>query len=103
MVLLSRPSGDSADGIDHRYHQAPHARLGSRRTFELIKGLTASEVKGFRRQKGHTEIYRGAEYTVDFVPKLKIEIVTDDDQADTIVVKITESARTVKLETARSS
>jgi len=68
-----------------------------------IKGLTATEVKGFRRQKGHTEIYCGAEYTVDFVPKLKIEIVTDDDQADTIVVKITESARTVKLETARSS
>ena len=43
-----------------------------------IKGLTATEVKGFGRQKGHTEVYRGAEYTVDFVPKLKIEIVTDD-------------------------
>ena len=62
-----------------------------------IKGLTATEVKGFGRQKGHTEVYRGAEYTVDFVPKLKIEIVTDDDQVDTTVAKITESARTGEI------
>jgi nitrogen regulatory protein PII len=58
------------------------------------KGLTVTEVKGFGRQKGHTEVYRGAEYTVDFIPKLKIEIVTDDDQVDAIVTKITETART---------
>ena len=62
-----------------------------------IKGLTATEVKGFGRQKGHTEVYRGAEYTVDFVPKLKIEIVTEDDQVDAIVTKITESARTGEI------
>ena len=62
-----------------------------------IKGLTATEVKGFGRQKGHTEVYRGAEYTVDFVPKLKIEIVTDDDQVDAIVAKILESARTGEI------
>ena len=62
-----------------------------------IKGLTATEVKGFGRQKGHTEDYRGAEYTVDFVPKLKIEIVTDDDQVETIVATITESARTGEI------
>lgn len=62
-----------------------------------ITGLTATEVKGFGRQKGHTEVYRGAEYTVDFVPKLKIEIVTEDDQVDAIVTKITESARTGEI------
>ena len=62
-----------------------------------IKGLTATEVKGFGRQKGHTEVYRGAEYTVDFVPKLKIEIVADDDQVEAIIAKITESARTGKI------
>lgn len=62
-----------------------------------IKGLTATEVKGFGRQKGHTEVYRGSEYTIDFVPKLKIEVVTDDDQVDTIVTKISESARTGEI------
>ena len=62
-----------------------------------IQGLTVTEVKGFGRQKGHTEMYRGAEYTVDFVPKLKIEIVTDDDQVEAIVTKITDSARTGEI------
>ena len=62
-----------------------------------IKGLTATEVKGFGRQKGHTEVYRGSEYTIDFVPKLKIEVVTDDDQVDVIVTKISESARTGEI------
>jgi nitrogen regulatory protein PII len=62
-----------------------------------IKGLTATEVKGFGRQKGHTEVYRGSEYTIDFVPKLKIEVVTDDDQVDAIVTKISESARTGEI------
>ena len=62
-----------------------------------IQGLTVSEVKGFGRQKGHTEIYRGAEYSVDFVPKLKIEIVTDDEQVESIVATITESARTGEI------
>lgn len=62
-----------------------------------IQGLTATEVKGFGRQKGHTEVYRGTEYTIDFVPKLKIEVVTDDDQVDAIVAKISESARTGEI------
>jgi nitrogen regulatory protein PII len=62
-----------------------------------VQGLTATEVKGFGRQKGHTEVYRGAEYTVDFVPKLKIEIVTDDEQVEAIVETITEAARTGEL------
>ena len=62
-----------------------------------IKGLTVTEVRGFGRQKGHTEVYRGAEYTVDFVPKLKIEIVIDDEHVAAIVTKITESARTGEI------
>ena len=62
-----------------------------------IRGLTVTEVKGFGRQKGHTEVYRGAEYSVDFVPKVKIEIVTDDDHMDPAVKAITESARTGEI------
>ena len=59
-----------------------------------ITGLTATEVKGFGHQKGHTEIYRGSEYTVDFVPKLKLEIVVDDELAPKAIAAITESAKT---------
>lgn len=62
-----------------------------------VTGLTATEAKGFGRQKGHTEVYRGAEYTVDFVPKVKIEIVVTDDQADAVVEGIKESARTGQI------
>ena len=58
-----------------------------------VQGLTITEVKGFGRQKGHTEISRGAEYTVNFAPKLKIEIVTDDEQVESIVATIIESVR----------
>ena len=59
-----------------------------------IHGMTVSEVKGFGRQKGHTEIYRGAEYVVDFIPKIKVEIVTSDDQVDAIIDKIVDSVKT---------
>ena len=59
-----------------------------------LHGMTVSEVKGFGRQKGHTEIYRGAEYVVDFIPKIKVEIVTSDDQVDEIIDKIIESVKT---------
>ena len=59
-----------------------------------VTGLTATEVKGFGRQKGHTEVYRGAEYSVDFVPKVKIEIVVADDRAEAVVDAIKTSART---------
>ena len=62
-----------------------------------IKGLTVTEVKGFGRQKGHTEVYRGVEYSVDFVPKIQIEIVTDDDQVASAIGAITESARTGEI------
>jgi len=62
-----------------------------------IAGMTVSEAKGFGRQKGHTELYRGAEYVVDFLPKLKLEIVVGDDQVDRCIEAITESARTDKI------
>lgn len=62
-----------------------------------IQGMTISEVKGHGRQKGHTEIYRGAEYVVDFIPKVKIEVVVTDDVLDTVLDKIEEAARTGKL------
>jgi nitrogen regulatory protein P-II 1 len=59
-----------------------------------LHGMTVSEVQGFGRQKGHTEIYRGAEYTVDFVPKVRIEILVDDDRAAQLVDVIVDAART---------
>jgi len=62
-----------------------------------IEGMTVSEVKGFGRQKGHTEIYRGSEYTVDFLPKIKIELVVADNQVDTAVGAIIKSAKTGKI------
>jgi nitrogen regulatory protein P-II 1 len=62
-----------------------------------IQGMTASEVKGFGRQKGHTELYRGAEYVVDFLPKIKIEVVVGDAQADQVVNAISEAAGTGKI------
>lgn len=62
-----------------------------------IKGMTAIEVKGFGRQKGHTELYRGAEYVVDFLPKVKIEIVVTSDQVDECIEAITKAARTGKI------
>ncbi len=62
-----------------------------------ITGMTATEVKGFGRQKGHTELYRGAEYVVDFLPKLKIEVVINEEQLDACIEAITNSARTGKI------
>ncbi|MBI5449999.1 MAG: P-II family nitrogen regulator [Gammaproteobacteria bacterium] len=62
-----------------------------------IAGMTVTEVKGFGRQKGHTELYRGAEYVVDFLPKVKIEIVVRDDQVDRCIEAITNTARTGKI------
>ena len=62
-----------------------------------ITGMTATEVKGFGRQKGHTELYRGAEYVVDFLPKVKIEIVVAEDQVDACLEAITTAARTGKI------
>jgi nitrogen regulatory protein PII len=62
-----------------------------------IEGMTVSEVKGFGRQKGHTEIYRGSEYTVDFLPKIKIEIVLSDAQVEPAVAAIVKAAKTGKI------
>jgi nitrogen regulatory protein P-II 1 len=62
-----------------------------------IQGMTVEEVKGFGRQKGHTELYRGAEYTVDFLPKVRIQILVPDDKAANVVEVITGSARTGKI------
>jgi len=62
-----------------------------------IEGMTVTEVKGFGRQKGHTEIYRGSEYTVDFLPKMKIDLVVADDRADRAVAAIVGAAKTGKI------
>lgn len=62
-----------------------------------IEGMTVTEVKGFGRQKGHTEIYRGSEYTVDFLPKIKIELVVPDTQVEPAVTAIVQSAKTGKI------
>lgn len=62
-----------------------------------LQGMTIVEAKGFGRQKGHTELYRGAEYVVDFLPKLKIELVIDDDQVEAAVEAIVQAARTGRI------
>ena len=62
-----------------------------------VTGLTVSEVKGFGRQKGHTELYRGAEYVVDFLPKIKMEIVLADDQVDACIEAISKAAHTGRI------
>jgi nitrogen regulatory protein P-II 1 len=64
---------------------------------EGVQGMTISEVKGFGRQKGHKEMYRGAEYRVDFVPKIKVEIVVKEDRVDTVVTSIIQSVKTGKI------
>ncbi len=62
-----------------------------------VQGITLTEVKGFGRQKGHTELYRGAEYVVDFLPKIKLEIAVADDQLDSVVEAITSAAKTGQI------
>ncbi len=62
-----------------------------------VHGLTISEVQGFGRQRGHTEVYRGAEYTIDFVPKVRVEILVDDSETDRVLRSLVEAARTGKI------
>ena len=62
-----------------------------------LEGMTVTEVKGFGRQKGHSEIYRGSEYTVDFLPKIKIEVIVGDGQADAAVEAVSKAAKTGKI------
>jgi nitrogen regulatory protein P-II 1 len=64
---------------------------------ENVQGMTVSEVKGFGRQKGHTELYRGAEYVVDFLPKVKIEVLVDDRKAQAVIDAIVNTARTGRI------
>ena len=62
-----------------------------------VHGMTVSEVQGFGRQRGHTEVYRGAEYTIDFVPKVRVEVLVDDAEGDRVVQGLSEAARTGKI------
>jgi nitrogen regulatory protein P-II 1 len=62
-----------------------------------VQGITVTEVKGFGRQKGHTELYRGAEYVVDFLPKVKLEVIVKDDMVDRVVSAITDAAKTGRI------
>jgi nitrogen regulatory protein P-II 2 len=62
-----------------------------------VQGMTVTETKGFGRQKGHTELYRGAEYVIDFLPKIKIDVAVDDSQVDAVIESITKSASTGKI------
>lgn len=62
-----------------------------------VEGLTVSEIKGYGRQRGHTEIYRGAEYNIEFVPKVRLEVVVDDDMADKVVETIAHAAQTGRI------
>ncbi len=62
-----------------------------------VQGITVTEVKGFGRQKGHTELYRGAEYVVDFLPKVKVEVAITDDRVDAVIEAITKAANTGKI------
>jgi nitrogen regulatory protein P-II 1 len=62
-----------------------------------VQGMTVSEVQGFGRQRGHTEVYRGTEYTVDFVPKVRVEVLTDDDDAYRVAQAVVDAARTDKI------
>ena len=62
-----------------------------------VQGITVTEVKGFGRQKGHTELYRGAEYVVDFLPKVKIDVAIDDDQLDRVIEAVSKAANTGKI------
>ena len=62
-----------------------------------VQGMTVTEIKGFGRQKGHTELYRGAEYVVDFLPKIKLEVAVSDDQTDKVIEAITKAANTGKI------
>ena len=62
-----------------------------------VQGVTVSDVQGFGRQRGHTEVYRGAEYTIDFVPKVRLDIIVDDDDVDRVVEGMIQAARTGKI------
>jgi nitrogen regulatory protein P-II 1 len=95
--ISTRPAGARHE-TDHRHHQAVQARRGARGAGDVgVSGLTVTEVKGFGRQKGHTELYRGAEYVVDFLPKVKVEVVVKDDDVERCIEAIVKAAKTGKI------
>ena len=109
-VLMKRVSFHYACKKPHQDYQDGHMKLITAvvKPFKLddvpqaladlgVQGITVSEVKGFGRQKGHTELYRGAEYIVDFLPKIKLEIAVDDNQLDSVIESISKSAHTGKI------
>ena len=77
----------------------PHRleKVRERRTAIGIEGMTVSEVRGYGRQKGHTEIYRGAEYQISFLPKLKLEVAVQDDRVNDVITTVTQATRTGKI------
>ena len=93
MRRLSRREEDRSD------HQAVQARRREGRAprGRRVSGITVTEVKGFGRQKGHTELYRGAEYVIDFLPKVKVEVVVEDSLVDNVVEAIENAARTGRI------
>jgi nitrogen regulatory protein P-II 2 len=110
-VLISEPDPGYTDRNSQRLSEEPHAMkliTAIIKPFKLddvrqavsevgVQGVTVTEVRGFGRQRGHTEIYRGAEYVVEFVPKTKIEIAVDDALVDLVIEAITKSAQTGKV------
>jgi nitrogen regulatory protein P-II 1 len=96
--LITTTPGESSHEADHRHRQTLQAGGSPRGLAECgVTGLTVTEVKGFGRQKGHTELYRGAEYVVDFLPKVKVEVVVKDDDVERCVEAIIKAARTGKI------
>ena len=96
MPLKSGQSGINEK--DRSHHQAVQAGQVKEALHEIgLKGITVTEAKGFGRQKGHTELYRGAEYVVDFLPKVKIEIVLEDDLVERAIEAITQAAHTGRI------
>lgn len=90
-----------SQGKNHEVHHCGHQAVQARRRARSARGLrrqrTATEVKGFGRQKGHTELYRGAEYVVDFLPKIKLEIAVSDELCDKVVESIASAANTGRI------
>lgn len=94
----TEPAGEIRDETHHRYHQA--FKLDDVREALAdngVQGITVTEVKGFGRQKGHTELYRGAEYVVDFLPKVKVEVAVDDARLESVLDAICSAANSGKI------
>ncbi len=80
-----------------QFHRVENPDVKEKLAEKDIKGLTVTEIKGYGRQKGHTELYRGAEYSIDFLPKIKIEVVVTDDKVESVIDTVTDAAKTGKI------